>query len=248
MTDVEHIEYRFIIIGDQKVGKKSIINRFKTMNATRTHDIEDAEGSFEANKNIKDETMKRKIMTFFKTLTISQFYMELKFFYVPAADEKSNDKKNEYNEELENNKGHLLNFDKVKKIVEKIMTKGSKAVECNHIFMFVFDLNNFASFEIVKLYHEELSKYIQAYNSNFSVLIGNKCDVRTPFEIHEKEMLESFIETNNVNYYEISSKLFFKFETFFEKLFFDTFEKSNEQFSTKYFKERFHNIMTLKQT
>ena len=143
MTDVEHIEYRFIIIGDQKVGKRNIINRFKTMNATRTYEIEDQEGTNEANSNIKDDSMKRKIMTFYKTLTISQFYMELKFYYVPPAEEKSSDKKNEYNEELENNKGHMLNFENVRKTVEKIMTKGSKAAECNHIFMFVFDLNNF---------------------------------------------------------------------------------------------------------
>lgn len=248
MSDIEHIEYRFLIIGDHKVGKRSIINRFKTMNATRTYEIEDAEASIDYNKSVKDEEMKRKIMTFYKTLTISQYYMELKFFYIPAADEKSTDKKNEYNEELENNKGHMMNFDKVKKSVEKILLKGSKSSECNLVFMFAFDLNDFNTFEIAKLYYDELSKYINAYDNNFSVLIGNKVDLKNPFETKEKESLENFIETNSINYYEISSKLFFKFENFFEKLFFDTFEKTNEQFKNKYFKERFHNIMTLKQT
>jgi hypothetical protein len=216
------------------------------MNATRTYEIEDIEATIEDSKN-KEEN-KRKLMTYYKTLTISQFYMELKFFYVPPADERSNDRKNEYNEELENNKNHMLNFEKVKKTVESIMMNGSKSSECNLIFMFIVDLSDFNTFETVKVYHEELSKYINAYNNNHSVLIGNKVDMKNPFTDDEKKSLEMFIEVNAINYYEISSKLFFKFETFFEKLFFDTFEKSNEQFSTKYFRERFHNIMTLKQT
>ena len=41
MSDIENIEYRFLIIGDEKVGKKSIINRFKSMNSTRTYEYED---------------------------------------------------------------------------------------------------------------------------------------------------------------------------------------------------------------
>jgi hypothetical protein len=218
------------------------------MNATRTYEIEDIELNNEYNKNIKDETMKRKFMTYYKTLTISQFYMELKFLYVPPAEERSSDKKNEYNEELENKNDHMMNFEKVKKTVESIMMKGTKSSECNLIFMFVFDLNDFNTFETVKNYYDELSKYINAYNNNCSVLVGNKVDSKNPFTEIEKKSLELFIETHSINYYEISSKLFFKFEPFFEKLFFNTYEKSNEQFSTKYFKERFHNIMSLKQT
>ena len=80
------------------------------------------------------------------------------------------------------------------------------------------------------------------------ILIGNKVDLKNPFSNHEKQSLNSFLESTNIKYYEISSKLFFQFEIFFEKLFFCLFEKSNEQYETKYFKERFNNIMTLRQT
>ena len=53
---------------------------------------------------------------------------------------------------------------------------------------------------------------------------------------------------DNMHYYEISTKNFFNFERFYERMFFDVFEKIDPVFQTNYFKERFRNIMILKPT
>jgi GTPase SAR1 family protein len=247
MFDVEHIEYRFLILGDHKVGKKSLINRFKTMNSTRTYELHDIEAEKEYNKKIKDESLKKKIMTFAKTLTISQFNLDLRFHYIPPAHEKI--QVNSYTEDPEENENtHNLNFDKMKRKIEKIIMKPSKTADCRIIFLFLFDLNDFRTFETAKLYYEEIDRFLNISNNYYKALIGSKVDVKTPFTNDEKSILQNFITENIFGYYEVSSKLFFQFEKYFEKMWFDLFEETNEHFSSKYFKERFNNIMTLRQT
>jgi GTPase SAR1 family protein len=247
MFDIERIEYRFIVLGDHKVGKKSLINRFKSMNSTRTYEFEDIEAEKELYRKTKDEGVRKKIMTFAKTLTISQFSMEMRFFYVPPAQEKI--AMNNYTEDPEEGENtHNLNFEKMKKRIEKILMKPSKTSNCNYVFLFLFDLNDFKTFEFAKLYFDEINKFINIDTNYYKVLLGTKVDIKTPFTNDEKNSLNAFITEYNFNYYEVSSKLFFPFEKYFEKMWFDLFEQTDDHFSSKYFKERFTNIMNLRQT
>ena len=97
-------------------------------------------------------------------------------------------------------------------------------------------------------------------------MIGNKVDKKKNLGDEQFERLDFFrykktednlvLDSLNINkilldkmpYYEISTKNFFNFERFYEKLFFDLFEKTDPEYQTNYFKERFRNIMIFKPT
>ena len=48
---------------------------------------------------------------------------------------------------------------------------------------------------------------------------------------------------NNLKFYEASGKLYFNFENFFQKIFFDLFEAEYFAFTTANFKQRFSDII-----
>ena len=131
--------------------------------------------------------------------------------------------------------------------------------------MFCFDLSNHHSLEKLKIFYEELSLIFQ-FDQTYKVLIGNKLDKKEALSNEDAEILNFFcskkidenliLNQNNINkllvdnmpYYEISTKNFFNFERFYEKLFFDLFEKTDPDFQTNYFKDMFKNIMNFKPT
>jgi hypothetical protein len=264
MSDIENIEIRICLIGEESVGKKSIIQRFKILNSSMT--LEDPKLSDHKKNELKEITSKNLTDTFFskkytgrekmklqslinftKVLTISNFNLELKFFPISPADNiEFADKINEEDEAL---REHKLKFDNMKSELERIIMKQptNPLAEVKFLFLFVIDLKNFeSSFEKIRIYYDELNKYLNIEKQYFKAFIANKVDVKN-INIPREE-LNQFLTSHSFNYYEISTKMFFNFEKFFEKLFFDVLESSNESFSTKYFKERFNYIMTLRPT
>jgi hypothetical protein len=277
MSDHENIEFRFILIGEPDVGIKNIINRFKILNCSSTIDHSTTNNNNLLKKQVPEikevvtmnktysqslsqqsqsqsltgtNFQKRKLINienYTKVLNISNFNIELRFFDIPSAERvQFNDNLNEEMEEVEKN--HKMKFDKVKNEVQKVILKSSKPyTEVKYVFLFVFDLSKYETFEKVKIYYEELNKNLRIDDQHFKALIGNKVDIKVPFKVKESNF-EKFVENNNFNYYEISTKMFFSFENFFQRIFFDLFEKVNEHFPTTYFKERFSHVMTLKPT
>jgi hypothetical protein len=264
MSDNENLEIRVCLIGGESVGKKSIIQRFKILNSSMT--LQDPKVQDSKKNELKEISPKNLTETFFskkysgrekmklqnlinftKVLTISNFNIELKFFPISPADNiEFTDKINEEDEAL---REHKLKFDNMKSELERIIMKQptNPLAEVKLLFLFVVDLKNFdSSYEKIRIYYDELNKYLNIEKQYFKAFIANKVDVKN-INIHRDE-LNVFLNAHNLNYYEISTKMFFNFEKFFEKLFFDVLESSNEAFSTKYFKERFNYVMTLRPT
>lgn len=169
------------------------------------------------------------------------------------------------NEDDENVKNHKLNFTNVIKQIKEIKSTIDRSENVKEVFLFCFDLSNYVSLEKLKIYYEELSNIFQ-FDKAYKALLGNKLDKKRTMSNEDSEILTFFLarkmeenlildQTNlnkllvdNMPYYEISTKNFFNFERFYEKLFFDVFEKSDPEYQTNYFKERFRNIMVFKPT
>jgi hypothetical protein len=262
MSDIENFEIRCCLVGEEFVGKKSLISRFKILNTSQTLEGNEYDFNSKSKAELKEipkhltETFFSKkysnrekqklqsLINFSKILTVSKFNLEFRFFPISPADIlQFNDPLNEEAEDSPE-KNHKMKFDNIKQELERIIMKQPRQQgEVKMFFMFVFDLGNFVTFDKIKIYYEELNKYLNISKQHVKVLIGNKVDVKIPFNSGQKEIMLSFITENNFQYYEVSTKMFFNFEKFFERMFFETFSNVREDFSESYFKERFNYIL-----
>ncbi len=189
------------------------------------------------------------LTNFTKVFHIAKTYFELNFYYCPVAENLQFSDK--INEDEDSERIHKMRFDKLKKFIHiEIQKPAKKDMEIKYIFLFVIDVTNSRSLDRIKVYYEELKKIYLFDNRNYdnsnnfySALIGNKIDLKLNYEEINKDSLDSFIRQYKINYYEISGKLNFNFEKFFEKMFFDLFEKEFQAFSTGYFKNRFLKLL-----
>lgn len=209
-------------------------------------------------KSISSKIKANSNNNFIKILTVSKFRFELKFFPISSADVdiQDNKMKEEEEEDEELEKDHKLNFNKVISGIEKVINLPTtvQGAELRILFLFVYDITNFPeSFEKIKIYFTELKDTVEAKSFNATkhiALIGNKVD-SIPKQFDRKEV-NNFLRENSsssfINYYEISTKMFFSFEKFFEKIFFDIFGEMYDAFLTDYFRERFSNVLSLRET
>ena len=149
----------------------------------------------------------------------------------------------------ENEKLHRLKFDKVKHGVDKVNNLEPKMMfGMKSTLLFVFDLSKFDTFKKIQIYYEELDKQFDIPKNHFKALIGNKVDKKKPFSLEEKEMVVNFINNHNFKYYEITTKMLFNFEKFYEAMFFELYLNQDDFFKTQYFQERFTHILNFRQT
>lgn len=301
MSDAEKIEFKVFLIGDETVGRKTIINRFRIMKCTETRENTIAPTStknanqtqknnfFENNKtstirkksknyktNINKENseeenpeskgnqsktqttfLKKKLenlTNFTKVFSIAKTYFEFNLFNCPTAENlQFNDK---INEDEDSERIHKMRFDKVKRFIRNELQNPRKAeMDVKILFMFVYDITNAKSLERIKVYYEDLNKIYMFDNEIYSksktffrVLIGNKIDLKVPYEEIDRDILDSFVAQTKVKHFEISGKLNFNFEKFFEKMFYDLFEKDFDFFNSDYFKNRFNKLLTTTRT
>jgi GTPase SAR1 family protein len=264
-NDYEKFELRICLIGEDYVGKKSIINRFRTIKSTETleypvkpkiHSIIDQN----KNENSKQKNQRRlqseetpiiipklkhkleNLTNFTKVFRIERNHLELKFFNIPAA-EKINFSDN-LGDDDEVEKIHKIRFTNIKNTFSNIIAKKSESyLPVHYLLIFVFDITNTHSLEKIKVYYEEITKHIHFDKSYFRILIGNKIDLKVPYEQIDRDMLDSFVASKGLNYYEISAKLYFNFTDFFEKMFFGCFESTFPAFSEEIFKIRLNNCL-----
>ena len=135
------------------------------------------------------------------------------------------------------NKNTIINMDKL---------TGYKIYIYN-FFIFLYDLGDFTSFEIMK-------KYFEKINSNFNItdirdnciscIIGNKKDKKLVLDKEQEIKFNEFFKNNNNIYLmEISTKPFFNFDKFFYELFFTILTPYHDKlFSEKSFKSTFKSI------
>ena len=168
----------------------------------------------------------------------------LNFFPIKEAEKIDKLNSDEIREEDEDYTfEHHISLKNVKKEIECYLFKPPKnsIATQENLFLFIFDLQDFSSFEILQIYYNKLEKYFQI-NSNFlKALIGNKVDLK--FFLKE-EQIDDFIKSNNFKYYEISTYMYFNFELFFENLFKDILSSIDEGFLNSNFLNRFHLLLS----
>jgi len=267
VQDYEKLEFRVLFIGEDYVGKKSLLTRFRNIKCSETLDFPNAPKT----KTRKNEKLRGKpcdkpeipievpkikqkienIANFSKIFRIDKNYFEFNFFLVPAA-EKVGFSDN-LNEDDEVEKLHKMKFLNVKNYLQTVIQKPAKQdLSVRYILLFMFDITNQESYDKLKIYYDELNKILN-FEKNllrnfFPVMIGNKIDLKFPYEAFDRSQLNTFIELKNIKFFETSGKLYFNFENFFHRLFFDLFENEFPAFGDLHFKDRFSNLISLVKT
>ena len=258
----EKLEFRICLIGEDFVGKKTLLNRFKNMKATdsiefpnppkmKTKKVEIQRGKPCDVTEISTEVPKirtkiENLANFSKVIRIDKNQIEFNFFLVPAA-EKVGFSDN-LNEDDETEKLHKMKFLNVRNYFKELLAKpGKENIPVRYIFLFMFDITIIETYEKAKVYIHEINK-ITNFQKNllrnyFPLLIGNKIDLKYPYEVIDRNALDDYINQNNLRYYEASGKLYFNFENFFHKIFFDLFEPEYPAFSSELFKKRFSEVI-----
>jgi len=182
------------------------------------------------------------LTNFTKIFRLERNHIELKFFNIPSAEKIVFSDNLADDDEVE--KLHKIRFTNTKLYLNDIIAKKSESgLPVQYLLIFVFDITNSNSLDKIKVYYEEIIKLVEFEKSYFRILVGNKIDLRVPYENIDRDMLDSFVASKDLSYYEISSKLYFNFTEFFEKMFFDCFEDSFPAFSEEIFKIRMSNSL-----
>ena len=255
MNDIKeekNLELRVLIIGEAGVGKKlSKSNKNKLVKKTNyTYNEELNEILFEEERQKqKKEEIRLNLMNFTKIYKIDLDIIEISFFPIAEAeplpmDYIPKDDDEDYIFESENKISLRKLNNEIAKILMKPLSHISNQLEL--IFFFCFDLTDKNSLEQLGLYYSQINKNYNLKNHSHSILIGNKLDKKN-VDGEFQEAINNFINKNSMKYYEISTFMFFNFESFFEKLFFQIFG-NNPSFSQKSFKDNFHNILAQKST
>ena len=269
----EFYEIRIFLIGDLAVGKRSITQRFKKLNTTKTFkdkyfitkDPRDAYGiGKKQNKklasqynslNVMDKFTIRKeieridLMTFSKQIIVNKYNIILNFFPICEAEKINNvnsDLIKEDDEDYNFVQKYHISLKNVKKEIQTYLFKNAKNSNSTveNLFLFVFDLQDYSTFERLQIYYNQLETYFQINNNFLKALIGNKVDLKIHFKEEQRKKIEDFISKNNFKYYEISTFMFFNFELFFENLFKDILSSLDEGFSDENFLNRFHLLLS----
>ncbi len=269
----EFYEIRIFLIGDLAVGKRSITQRFKKLNTTKTFkdkyfitkDPRDAYGiGKKQNKklasqynslNVMDKFTIRKeieridLMTFSKQIIVNKYNIILNFFPICEAEKINNvnsDLIKEDDEDYNFEQKYHISLKNVKKEIQTYLFKNAKNSNSTveNLFLFVFDLQDYSTFERLQIYYNQLETYFQINNNFLKALIGNKVDIKIQLKPEQKKNLDDFISKNNFKYYEISTFMFFNFELFFENLFKDILSSLDEGFSDQNFLNRFHLLLS----
>lgn len=285
-----NLELRIIIIGDEKVGKKTLAKRIQMLHCSKTKIIEnnlklynetkeekrkkklkkliyinkeletseekDQKQNFDyrdkktvlfTERELKIERERKQLMSiqkilkfYFRTIKISVFpCIEIQPLLPNDIDEGKNEILDDFEKKYNQSMKGLIN--EIGQIISLPVDDSNNNVEI--LFLFCFDLSNYKSFKSIYLYYNELNREFNIKKNYNMALIGNKNDIKKLMKERQKKYLQNFINKINIKYYEISSLLYFNFEAFFEKLFFDIFENSKYNFNTKEFRDKFHNMI-----
>ena len=188
-------------------------------------------------------------------ICIKPFYIlpaeKISYDYNPTEDDSDNDIDNElniYSKGIKNDIKRLLNDRKT--IIEKDRLNGYKITIYN-IFLFIYELSDFHSFELLLHYYNLLEDTfnLSSLNNTLICIVGNKKDQKIPLHSEQELIFKDFMKKNKFPFFEISTKPYFNFEKFFLEFLFKNLSKSHEKLFNEYnFKLDFEKIVENKST
>ena len=89
---------------------------------------------------------------------------------------------------------------------EKYKSLTSSYLKNTHIFIYVFDVSNIESYRNVSNWKKFVSTYISEENMLFSLLIGNKIDIKPSFNHIKFYDAINYAQQQNMMYIELSAK------------------------------------------
>ena len=170
-----------------------------------------------------------KLFNVFKTKMVFKPYFispaeDLPYDSVPKDDEDS---------DYEFEKEHKITMKGIKNDIGKIMNNKKTVIEYEkitgyrmfiyYIFIFLFDMSNYLSFESIIKYFGRLEKKYnisEEYNM-MACIVGNKKDKKVQFTDEQNTTINEFISKANLKIYEISTKPFYNFAKFFKEFIID---------------------------
>lgn len=164
----------------------------------------------------------------------------IKLFCIPKAERRPLDFiPQDDDEEYGLEKEHNCSFDGIRKdLNEKLKIKDTiisqdKLYGFNTsiftLFVFLYDLSNFYSFESLILYYSKLSKlyHIEEEENFKACIVGNKIDKKVWMNKEQENIYNDFMKNTQLKKFEVSTKPYFVFDKFFIDFFFENFSKFN---------------------
>lgn len=231
-------------------NKKKEENLAKSKRETTTNQSIGATEEENEEDKLRERREEKRIncMTFSKIYSLG--FNSIEISYYPCAEEEPLS----YDYELKDDdefydfeKEYKVSIKKIIKELEAIILKPSDdpKSQIEILFMLCFDLGNLPTFEKLVIHFSQINRHFKINGDYKIILVGNKLDKRQAMTSEEKENLERFKSKFKLNYYEISSLMFFNFDIFFEKFILDNF--GNLPLFNQY-KDKFHEIINTKKS
>ena len=133
----------------------------------------------------------------------------------------------------------------LKKTVIDIDKLSGYTIYIYHIFLFIYDMTNYSSFETLMKYFERFESKYDITNDETIIpcIIGNKKDKNILFNEEQNKTFTEFVNKYNLKYYEISTKPFYNFSKFYSQLIIDNFSPMHATFQENNFKEELRKII-----
>lgn len=204
--ETKRISLNLYIIGSKKVGKKSFVSRLKSIMT-------------KANPTNLEIVPEGDIILYTPNLTLS--YMTCicdECHLIRFNDEISNE-----DEDFEIERKSRKSFKPTHKSVIDFITNHKNPINSNteHIFIFMYDITNYSTFEDMIYYYESLRRKFHFEENKFTtIVLANKNDRQAFCTRNEQNEVTNFALRNpDIKQYEISTKINFNFKQFVSQLF-----------------------------
>ena len=165
----------------------------------------------------------------------------IKIFCIPKAEKQPSDFiPRDDDEEYELEKEHNISFGGIKRdLNEKLGVKDTVITQDKlngfntsifTLFVFLYDLSNFYSFESLILYYSKIVKiyHLGEYENFKACIVGNKKDKKVNLDKDQLNVYNEFLKNTQLKRFEVSTKPYFIFDKFFIDFFIQNFSMFNQ--------------------
>ena len=228
--DKSTITINLFIIGDEGVGKKTFISRLNTMPCTKQNKNKYKPKEEKKQKNdseSEDEKPKKKETIYIPPPSSNQLeyklgniILRIQGFIIDGATQCRIDEDVSSDDEIVHE--YHIKFSMTKKCILnylKMLNNNDKNIN-ETIFLFMYDLSDFTTFERMMLYYDSLNRKFKLNENKVKCFImGNKSEKKMLLNKEDNEKMNSFFKLDsNFKKFEISNKLHFNFSKFLNEL------------------------------